>query len=192
VPNKVESIGEETQLFKSVWETHPLPKVRKNVISAIEALLARGGTQKLIIEVKKPMKLLRRIPIEEGEDAQDSVDIESDDVVEAAVACPMDEALYKPEMTPIEYVFRAIEMMGTRTEEEGRIRLTPRFILVNDLDAFSKWMNLPVRKSFFGLEVLRTKNISDDGILLVAVNENDREEIRRSLKLNIELPRKKA
>lgn len=179
--DKIPSIGDNSPVttLKKFQETFPLPKTRKEVVTAFERILNLGGVHKVVVELGSPIKVVRMGNA--GEDVPD--ELQDEDLVSAARNAPMEEFVFSENLLPTNYLFRAFHLLSQR-------RLKARAMVVNSFPQFREWLG--VDKAFdlsevFGVVATTHKEIPDGVLLLVAgpVDEEDLVSFSLRLELNV-------
>lgn len=177
------SLGDDVQEYAVVSESHPLPTGRRNLVTTIEALLARGGVQKLTVELGKPIRVRRSVPKTEKVDLPD--DLIDDDIYAAARNSEMLVLDLPDGAHPLWALWEGFNLVSTKN-------LKPRAILVSTKKDLSDWLGRDVSTSreLFGAELIPNKNIPNDALLLVASDQLDSENIVLSIRIALDSRRK--
>jgi len=183
VADKIPSIGDSpVAALKKLQETYPLPKTRREVVTAFERILNLGGVHRIVVELGAPIKVIRLANA--GEDVPD--ELQDDDLVSAARNAPMEEFVFSESILPTNYLFRAFHILSQR-------RLRARAVVVNNLTALREWLG--VDKTFdlvevFGVATASHKEIPDGVLLLVAGPLDEPELVSFSLRLELNIGKK--
>jgi hypothetical protein len=178
----VPSIGDSpTVALKKLQETYPLPKTRKEVVTAFERILNLGGVHRVVVELGAPIKVVR--VAEAGAEVPE--ELQDDDLVAAARNSPMEEFVFSESILPTNYLFRAFHLLTQR-------RLKATAMVVNNYVSMRDWLG--VDKAFdvsevFGVPVKTHKEIPD-GVLLVVAAPIDDDVISFSLRLEMSQEKK--
>lgn len=182
--DKLPSLGDSTTV-KTVktQETFPLPKNRKEIISAFERILNLGGVQKVTVELGSPIKVIRLA--EAGAEVPE--ELQDDDLLSAVRNNEMEEFVFTESLLPANYLFRAFHLLSQK-------RLRAMAVIVNNTLTLKQWLG--VEKAFdiadlFGVPVRPHKEMPDDGLLLVAEQPDNPETVVFSLRLEMSIERKK-
>ena len=160
-------------------ESHPLPQSRVERVAAIEAILAPGGVQKLILDIVKGISIHRFVKEEPiGDVPQEMFD---DDIMSAVRNAEMEELHIPTKIMPFEAIFLAFSSVTDK-------RLRPKTFVVKSKEDLKSWLGLqsPLLPSeIFCVPVIEHKEMPDGTMLLVASKEDDPEEIAVSLKIDM-------
>lgn len=173
----IPSLGDSLSSMKKVQETFPLPKSRKEIVTAFERILNLGGVHRVIVELGSPIKVVRLATA--GEDVPE--ELQDDDLVSAARNAPMEEFVFSESLLPTNYLLRAFSFLSHR-------HLKAKAAIVNSYAPLSEWLG--VDKTFdvstlFGVDVKTHKEIPDGVLLMVATSADDPEVVTFSLKLEM-------
>ena len=180
----IPSIGDSPSVpLKKKQETYPLPKTRREVVTAFERILNLGGVFRVVVELGSPIKVVRLASPDEDvpEELQD------DDLVSAARNAPMEEYLLAEGTPAPSYLLRAFGVLSNR-------KLKARAMVVNNYVSLKDWLG--VDKSFdvsevFGVEVKTHKEIPDGVLLIVATALDDADVVTFSLRLEMGMEKKR-
>lgn len=172
------SIGDSPSVpMKKLQETYPLPKTRREVVSAFERILNLGGVHRVVVELGSPIKVVRLA--EASADVPE--ELQDDDLVSAARNAPMEEFVFSESLLPMDYLFRAFHLLTQR-------RLKAVYMVVNSYASMREWLS--VEKAFdisevFGVSVKTHKEIPDGVLLMVAAPLDDVDVVSFSLRLEM-------
>ncbi len=178
MPNKaIPALGDAPDITsKLVREEFPLPRGRSPLIAAVERILSGGGVQKLVIEMGKPIKVLRRVRAElPGEEAPE--ELYEDDMMAAVMNTEIQDFIFTEQLSPYEYLFRAFGSLS-------RKHLIPRCILGN-LNQLKTWLHVDELTEIYGVEIRQHKEIPDGVMLLVGAKADEPDIIVHSLRLDM-------
>lgn len=173
------SLGQEVKRdFHLVGQEYPLPKSRQELISAFEGILSQGGVQKVIVEIGKPIKVSRYMPLSTAPEEAVPTDLVFDDLFSNARNAEMEE--FDPG-TPdnwYEGLFKAFRYIGQK-------KLTPRAFMVKSLDLLRGCLELPKTTALtelFGIDIVTADEIPPD-VLLFSATRPGEDEIVLSLRI---------
>lgn len=176
----IPSLGDSPSIsMMKVQETFPLPKSRKEIVTAFEHILNLGAVHKVVVELGSPIKVTRLVkPPTESEEVPE--ELQDDDVVSAARNAEMDD-FFLDGLGPTDYLLRAFFALSER-------KLRAKSIVVNNLPALRSWLGLA--KGFdvsevFGVGTVAHKEIPDGVLLLVASPVDDVDLVAFSLRLEM-------
>ena len=178
---EIPSLGDSpTVSMKKVQETYPLPKSRKEIVTAFERILNLGGVQRVVIEYGSAVKVTRLVkPETESEDVPE--ELQDDDIVSAARNAPMEEFIFSESILPTNYLLRAFHLLSQR-------KLRARTLVVNNTNTLRVWLGL--EKGFdlseiFGVQTVANKEIPEGVLLMVASPADDVDLVSFSLRLEM-------
>lgn len=177
----IQSLGDSPSVsLAKIQETFPLPKSRKEMVTAFEHILSLGGVQRVVVEFGAPIKVTRLVkPPTESEEVPE--ELQDDDVMSAARNAEMEDFFIEG-LVPTDYLLRAFFSLSGR-------KLKAKALLVNNLPALREWLGLA--KGFdvsevFGVGTVTHKEIPDGVLLLVASPVDDVDLVAFSLRLEME------
>lgn len=180
---KIPSIGDSpVSALRKVQESYPLPKSRREVVTAFERILNLGGVHRIIVELGSPIKVTRLATATE----EVPEELQDDDLVSAARNAPMEEFIFSENVLPTNYLFRAFHVLSQK-------RLKAGAVVVNNLSSLREWLG--VDKVFdvsqvFGVKTAAHKEIPDDVLLLVAGPVDEPDLVSFSLRLELTVGKK--
>lgn len=181
----VPSLGDESRdkMFLQHSERE-LPSQRKELIAAIENILALGKVQKIVIEIGRPIKFSRLVsnPIE----VEEPTSVRDDDVFSGVRNSEMMEFVFEKELPLTEYLFKAFGILTQR-------KIKARAFLVKNFDLLRANLGVDVMwdlSELYGVEVLKNSNVPDD-VLVLAASRHGEEDVVFSLRMLMTQPRRK-
>lgn len=182
---KLPSLGDEPDMkYKLIHETFPLPGSRKELVRGVEQILGGGGVQKLVISIGQPIKVTRAV----ADDGMEGVpqELADDDIISSVRNVEMREYLPSGTEGPFEYLFDAFHFI--ESTEVDKARLQPKVFIVKKMSQLATWLNRKSVSNLFGVDVMTHKEVPEGALLFVAANIADIDEVRLSLKMEIDLP----
>lgn len=177
---KPPSLGDEKgPRYKIVADERPLPKTRKELISAFEAILALENVQKVVVELKKPIKFFRAVLGDEDIPQEITDNEEFANVRNAEIV----EFLNITTASFHEHLFKAFQNLTQR-------RLKPKSFLFNNAVGLRSALGLGAQTPItevFGVDTVHSEEIPAD-VLLLSATRHGEEEIVFTLRML--LPRK--
>lgn len=175
------SLGDSPSVpMVKIHETFPLPKSRKELVTAFEHILNLGAVSKVVVELGSPIKVTRLVktPTESDEVPEE---LQDDDIVSAARNAEMED-FFIADLLPANYLLQAFHVLSKK-------KLKAKTMVVNNLQALRSWLELG--KGFdvseiFGVGTVSHKEIPDGVLLLVASPADDVDLVSFSLRLEME------
>lgn len=161
-----------------------MPDGRKALLAAIEQILAGGGVQRLIVRYGKPIVVVRAVK-DDGSAPELPSELLDNDIMAAVRNVEMEEFLTEKEETPFEYLFRAFNILNGMTVDGTRLQ--PKIFIVKKLSYLYQWLGVQALASLFNVEIMQHIEMPEDGLLLVAANASDIEDVKFSLKMELDL-----
>jgi hypothetical protein len=182
--SKAPSLGDEAEVkFQKVVENIDLPTGRKAILLAIEKILNGGGVQKLTIEREHPIKVVRLVRADDITYVPS--ELVEDDVMAAVRNKEIKEFVLEQPIRSFEYLSRAFNVLSGHG-------LRVQMVYIHKLSEIQAWLKTAsVTTHLFGAELVEHEDIPDFVILLVATRPDDPEEVVLSLKILMEIPKKK-
>lgn len=165
------SLGDkEPTEYVLVRTEEPLPKGRKELVARFENILSRGGVQKVVIELGRPIQISQLVDRSQAPAAPEQL---SDDDLWARAYNKEFEALTVTapsfgtvDFEPYASLFHAFHSLTTR-------RLVVKAVYVHHYGALREWLGLGPAFSLeqvFGVDVAVNAEMPEDGVLLVGVS----------------------
>lgn len=188
---RLPSIGEAnaTGMIR-VRESTPLPPKRDLVITEITRILGLGLVQKLVVEVGAPIVYERLV---ERDDSPSLNVVEQQDLYGAVRNNPIFDFREADEFRgrgPFGIIFFAIEDLVAR-------EAVPKAFISSNPSLLWAWLGLPLETTFshlFGIPLFSypdKQQLPEDVLVLAGADPYDADTVKLSLKLSIDLPRKK-
>jgi hypothetical protein len=182
---KPASLGDEAeQKYRLIQEAFPMPPGRKQLISGIEQILSGGGVQKLVVQVGQDIKVTRAVKDDGNLDAP--VELLEDDLMDAVRNSEMVEFLMEEGDSPYEYLFKAFREVSNRQVDKARLQ--PKVFIVKKMNQLTRFLDVPNLSDLFSVEVTEHKEIPEDTMLFVTANASDIEEVKLSLRMELNTP----
>jgi hypothetical protein len=182
---KPASLGDEAeQKYRLIQESFPMPQGRKQLLAGIEQILSGGGVQKLIVQVGQDLKVTRAV--KDTGDLDVPAELVEDDLMDAVRNSEMVEFLMQEGDSPYEYLFKAFRELGNK--QIDKTRLQPKVFVVKKMSHLVQWLGTPNVSDLFGVEVTEHKEIPEESMLFVAANAADIEEVKFSLRMELNTP----
>ena len=163
------TVTKDNSLLKR--EEHPLPEGRSAIATTIQNLLDRGGVQRIIVEVDKPIRIDRWVPKDPNDQTMDK-DMPVPETAglslfrlatsEEGELADLEDA--DEEATPEECLFLAFQ-------QAGDCGYRPLAIYANNEKSFRKWLKKPrgfFMKTILGVEMRYQTDVPEDTIMLIA------------------------
>lgn len=137
----------------------PLPAGRKDIVSAFEGILNKGGVQKITVEVGRPIQVSRLV----NKDSADiPIEAPPDDFWNQVRNGRLEEMKLKS-FDSYELLFHACAWMTSR-------KLKPRILFCHDNKQLRQWLKVddglfPV-DYVFGIETARQPDVPEDAVIL--------------------------
>jgi hypothetical protein len=178
------SLGDENKAtYRLIQESFPMPEGRKALLAGIEQILVSGGVQKLIVRVGHPLQVVRAV--KEGTVEPVPTELIDDDLMAAVRNCEMEEFPIAQGVTPYEYLFRAFLHLN-KARVEG-MSLQPKVFIFKKLEFAKQWLGQSYLPDIFGVEITQHAEMPEDGLLFVAASATDIEDVKFSLRMEIDL-----
>jgi hypothetical protein len=153
--------------YRRMTEDFPLPSTREKIVELVKLVLNMGGVQRLVIDAHQGKMIARRAV--KNEEAQmpgfPTELLEQEDLFASARNAEMRE-LDTRGYPPLAVLFRAFHLIT----QPG---LEPRAFVVNTLDELRRWLGLDELfdlRALYGVEVVESRNMPPESLLLVAHN----------------------
>jgi len=174
------SLGDAPEVeLKTVREEYAAPQSRKELLIAIERILAGGGVQKLVVQYGEPIRVSRRVKADApGEAIPEELALD-EDIMAATRNAPMEALTYSEPLTPFEYLLRSFNVLFNR-------KLYPKAVLVNRTSELESWTGIRPLNSLFTVSIFEYKEMPEDSILLVGAKVDDPDTVALSLRLTMD------
>ena len=171
----IPSLGLSGSNLSMIQETIPLPKSRKEIASMVETVLEKGGVQKIVVEVGKPVTISRLVKSDEVPIPKEII---IDDLASAVRNAEIVELLadYYIDI-PFRYLFNAFRLIANKG-------LSPKAMIVKSIEDSKKWFGLrqlDTMTDVFGVELVEHKDTPEDVLIFVATKDGD--DVQLSVKL---------
>jgi hypothetical protein len=176
-PGLGESKKDDNVLTK---EQYPLPDSRKGIIDAIVDILSRGGVQKLVVEVKKPIEAFRLVSKAELNAPQE---IPPDELMLAVRNAPMQDFNFKTELPATDHLFRAFAWVSSKGYR-------PRALMAHSEEELRAWFDVDEMfplDEVFGVETKIDAGIPEQTAVLVAVSPGMQDHVATSLRISMNI-----
>lgn len=162
----------------------PLPKGRKELLARIENILQRGGVQKLVVELGRPIQVSQMV---DASQAPPPVEVPPDDLWARAYNNEMfvlDHDMMVRDQKPYVQLFQAFHELYVR-------KLKPKMFYCVDHKRVRDWLGHgPLFKvdQLFGVEVVPTAEMPEDGLLLVGVSYDELDPGVQGILIRMDIP----
>ena len=180
---KPKSLGDASSTeYAMQRQSVPLPSSRALIVKAFETILAQGLVQRVVVEIGKPIEVMKLVPKTEMlPDIPEEV--ESDDLLGAVHRAEIEEFSPTLPESPLHYTMSAFNKFADRG-------MKPKAFLVADRARFLGWLGCPSRPDIFGLPVHVHDDIPDDVVVFAASRAGEENEVAFSLRMEMPLPKK--
>lgn len=177
----IPGIGQDKPDLKVVKEEYPLPGNRKEVLIACENILKKNGVKKLVIELGQPIRVERYVKYDAVGPSQEIIE---DDLYFAVRNADIEVYVPGGPDEPIDGL-RAMFYLFNKARSRG---LVPKAILVNNYEAFYKWLDIRDIKaeSAFGVDIAFHKEVPEDVLLFVCSKSDEPDVIAVTFQTNME------
>lgn len=153
--------------YKVIRETVPLPNGRKAIVSAVSAILDKGGVQKVVIELGQPIKVNRAVMSTELPEAPEEAPEE--DVMAAVRNGEIVDMTATADETGRYNIFWAFHLLSSKGKQA-------KMVLFNSKEAACEFFD--VGKSFdlteaYGVPIRVSKEVPEDVALLVGSGSDE-------------------
>lgn len=175
------AIGDAPEVqYKLIKESETLPDNRKAIVSTFEKILQRGGVQKVVVQLGKPIEVFRNVQkLEEDETVPEEV-LEQDLFNAARNAEMTPFSPPSEEVHPLEYVRLAFGLFS-------RSRLKPKAFLIHQWKELFEWLGIDHTDAgeIFGVPVYQHQEMPDRAMLFMASHFDDTEVVIQSLRMEM-------
>lgn len=178
--------GEEETPWSTIAEEFPMPKTRREVITAFERILNLGQVEKVVCIAGKPFKVYRRV-----QRAPEDLDI-PEEMIDADLMNATRNAVMEPFHVDSSDSDKALhaatgQLFYAVSNLYGR-GLVPRALILKNTDALAEWLGLKFdQRSLFGIDLVFHSDVPRDAALLVASKSASPEDIECSLRLELNI-----
>lgn len=174
--------------YRLVRESYPLPPTRPQVVEQISSVLDKGMVQRLLVQVRQPIQVVRLVKESEADPEAEGMDL---DIFQQARNAEMVD--FPPRgLTAYETLFFAFRTLGKKD-------LVPLAVLVRDPEMLVAWLGLSLDadevKDVFGVPIRvfvgSEDDFPDDVLLLTAATKDEPDSVFMSLRLAMDLPKER-
>lgn len=160
-----------------VKETFPLPSERKEIVTRIGEILAKGGVQKVVLSVGNPIRVDRFVSSDTVGPQPDIVPYE-DLWMEVRNSTLLEFGKHS-HLSEMANLYMAWQMVTDQECKVEAIFCPPKMDIKG-------WLGLPIKDSLFGASIQYNMEIPEGAVILVGVNS----QITIGVRLPVDMPKK--
>lgn len=160
-----------------------LPRTRKELVSTFESILVLGGVQKVVVELGKPIQVVRLV---DKSSMPPVLDAPENDLWAQLRNNTLEELLLDTGVDPYRVLYHGFERLAGR-------KARPAAIFVHSHEQLRQWLKISTRTGpsmIFGVDVIEEADVPDDAAILVgrvAVDPNLDQVV--GVRLPVDLPK---
>jgi hypothetical protein len=167
----------------------PLPKTRKELVARIENILGRGGVQKLVVELGRPIQISQMVDANQAPPPKEA--LPPDDLWARAYnndLVHLDHEMKVRDPQPYVQIFQVFTELAVR-------KMKPKMFYCLDHKRVREWLGHgPLFKldTLYGIDLVQTSEMPDDGLLLVGTSYDELDDSVVGLLIRMDLPKGKT